>query len=262
MGRRTLIAVALAVAAACSGSSGPAPVQRPDGGQSCTAGSHTCAGGRCVNSYCVTTCTGGTVCPAATFCGGTAFPDDLCAPVAPISCASNNDCPLVQNCLFGHCVSVETIGDGGLELCTPGVAQDKCAPDAICYLISGTPKCLGLPLCGADGGCPSGALSQACNLLADGGHAIEGKGAICALEECDAIGDCAPGALCFHAGAVPWGKCQYGVTGDRCQSNGDCISAANCQMSDGGPPEVTDGGDFARCKCLITTPDAGMCAGR
>lgn len=251
MGRGTLIAVALA--AACSGEDQPA-VQRPDAGEACTAGSHTCAGGRCVNSYCVTACTGGTACPAGTFCGGPAFPDDLCAPVAPVTCASTNDCPVAQACLSGHCVSIETVGDGGLEACTPGVAQDKCAPDAICTLFSGFPKCVGLTLCGADGGCPSGAISQACNLLPDGGHLIEGKGAICTLEECDATGDCRAGAFCFHGGAVPWGKCQYGITGDPCLSNADCASAATCE-----PP---DGGDSARCKCVITTADAGVCAGR
>jgi hypothetical protein len=259
MGRRTLIAIALA--AACSDSD-PVPIQRPDGGQTCTAGSHTCANGRCVNSYCVTACTGGTACPAGTFCGGPAFPDDLCAPIAPVSCATTTDCPVDQGCLSGHCVSLETIGDGGLELCTPGVAQDKCAPDAICYLVGGLPKCVGLPLCGADGGCPTGAISQACNLLPDGGHAIEGKGAICALEECSAGGDCRAGAVCFHAGVVPWGKCQYGITGDPCLSNADCASAATCEASDAGTPDGGDGGVSSRCKCAITTADAGVCAGQ
>lgn len=259
MGRRSLIA--LAVAAACSGS-GPPQIQRPDAGESCTAGSHTCANGRCVNSYCVTACTGGTACPAGTFCGGLAYPDDLCAPIAPVSCTSTANCPLSQACLSGHCVSIETIGDGGLEVCTPGAAQDKCAPDAICYLVNSVPKCLGLPLCGADGGCPSGAISQACNLLPDGGHAIEGKGAICPLEECAVGSDCIPGALCFHAGAVPWGKCQYGVTGDPCLSNADCASAAVCDLAvDAGTPDGGDGGTSLRCRCTITTSDAGACAG-
>jgi hypothetical protein len=191
-----------------------------------------------------------------------AFPDDVCAPVAPVSCASSLDCPLAQSCLSGHCVSLETVGDGGRDLCTPGVAQDKCAPDAICYMASGFPTCLGLPLCGADGGCPSGAISHACNLLPDGGHAIEGKGPICPLEECDRAGDCIAGALCFHAGAVPWGRCQYGITGDPCLSDADCTSAATCEPPDGGAPDGGDAGLSPHCKCQITTPDAGLCAGR
>jgi hypothetical protein len=181
MGRRTLIAVV--VAAACSGTE-PVVVQRPDGGEVCTAGSHTCAGGRCVNSYCVATCTGGTACPAGTYCGGLAFPDDVCAAVDTVTCSSNLQCPFAQGCLSGHCVSLEAVGDGGQEVCAVGVAQDKCAPDAICYSLAGVPRCVGLPLCGQDGGCPSGAISRACNLLPDGGHVVAGKGALCPLEEC------------------------------------------------------------------------------
>jgi hypothetical protein len=178
--------------------------------------------------------------------------------VAPVSCTSGNECPVAQSCLFGHCISIETIGDGGLEVCTPGMAQDKCAPDAVCYVINGAPKCVGMPLCGMDGGCPTGALSQACNLLPDGGHAIAGKGAVCVLEECDATRDCREGALCFHGGSVPWGKCQFGITGDFCLTNGDCASAAFCEAPDGG---TADAGP-PRCRCVISTADAGPCAGR
>ena len=256
MGRGTLIS--LLFLAACS--SGPDSPQRPDGGQFCTAGSHTCPGGtRCVNSYCTAPCTGGTTCPAGMFCGGPSFPDDVCAPIASVTCTSDVQCPLAQRCLLGRCLSFEVAGDGGQEICTPGVAQDKCAPDAICYNIGGF-VCVGLPSCGQDGGCPSGAISSACNLQPDGGHILEGKAPICTLTYCAITSDCIAGALCAHAFSnVTFGSCQYGFTNDPCATNADCASAAVCEAPDAGP----DGGDagISRCRCVINGPDAGVCAG-
>jgi Dickkopf-like protein len=260
MGRRALIA--LLVAAGCSSKDAPKPVVRPDGGEFCTAGSHSCPGGtRCVNSYCVATCTNGAACPPGMFCAGPTFPDDVCAPIAPVTCASTDDCPVAQQCLFGHCISVELIGDGGLELCAPGLAQDKCAPDAVCYTFASGPGCIGLPSCGQDGGCPTGSISQACNLQPDGGHVMEGKAPICPLTQCAVGSDCIAGALCAHASStVSWGTCQYGITGDPCSTDSDCASAAACETPDAGSADAGDAGAIARCKCVITTPDAGVCA--
>jgi hypothetical protein len=262
MGRSTLIALAFAAAAACS-SGEITTVNRPDAGDSCTAGSHTCAGvSRCVNSYCVPACTGGAPCPAGTVCGGSAFPDDVCLPLAPIACGNTLDCPVNQGCLAGRCVSIETVSDGGVESCIPNLVQDKCAPDAYCTTqIDGLARCLGLPLCGADGGCPAGALSQVCNLRADGGHLIQGKGPVCLLEQCDSVSDCNPSALCFHGGGLPWGKCQRGITGDPCAGSADCISAATCNLADAGIPDGGDAGPIGTCRCVISTADAGACAG-
>lgn len=257
MGRRTLIA--LFFAAACSGADNPTVV-RPDGGEFCTAGSHTCPGGtRCVNSYCTPTCTGGAPCPAGTFCAGTTFPDDVCAPLLPAACASTNDCPLAQTCLWGRCVSQETVADGGVEACLAGAAQDKCAPDALCYIVNAAPLCVGLPSCGQDGGCPSGAPSQLCNLLPDGGRVVAGKGPVCVVYECAQTADCNSGQLCFHGAQLSWGTCQPGKNNDPCFSNADCVSAAQCDNPgpDGGSG---DGGVPGKCRCVITTPDAGVCA--
>ena len=258
MGRSTLISLVLL--AACS-DGGPSQPERPDGGQFCTAGSHTCPGGtRCVNSYCTPTCTGGTACPAGTFCGGPTFPDDVCAPVTPVTCNSPVACPVAHTCLLGRCLSLEVIGDGGQELCTTGVAQDKCAPDAVCYNIGGANNCIGLPSCGQDGGCPAGAISAACNLQPDGGHIIEGKAPICPLTQCAISTDCIPTALCAHAFSnVTFGTCQFGITNDACSSYADCASAAVCHFPDAGPG--ADAGDIPRCRCVINTPDAGVCAG-
>ena len=257
MGRSTLIA--LLSAAACSGTDRQ-PIIRPDGGEFCTAGSHTCPGAtRCVNSYCIPTCSNGAQCPAGTICLGTSFPDDVCGPLAPVSCTSTNQCPPAQACLSGHCVSPEAAADGGLETCQAGAAPDKCAPDAVCYVVNGAPVCVGLPLCGQDRACPSGAISHGCNLTADGGHVIPGKGPICPLTECGATSDCIAGALCFLGSAVPWGNCQFGGTGDPCFGDADCASAAKCDNP--GPDGGTgDGGVPGRCRCTITTPDAGVCA--
>jgi len=258
MGRRTLIA--LLFASACSGGPDRQPIVRPDGGQFCTAGSHTCPGGtRCMNSYCVPTCAAGAQCPEGTVCLGTSFPDDVCAPITPVSCTSTNQCPVAQVCLSGHCVSGEAVGDGGLESCTVNGLPDKCAPDAVCYVVNGGPICVGLPLCGADGGCPSGAISQACNLMPDGGRVIPGKAPVCPLEECGTSSDCFPNATCFRRGLVPWGRCQFGGTNEPCFSDADCASAAKCDNPgpDGGSE---DGGVPGMCRCVITTPDAGVCA--
>jgi len=256
MGRGTLIALLLA-AVACGGET--PPVERPDGGQFCTAGSHSCPSGtRCVNSYCATTCTGGAACPSGTFCGGAAFPDDVCAPLTPPACNIDTDCPQAQSCYKGRCVSVEAIGDGGFELCLIGTPQDKCAPDAVCYNLTGTATCIGLPSCGQDGGCPAGTMSAACNLQSDGGHIVGGKGPICLLNECAIGSDCKPGALCAHlSSVVTYGTCQLGITGDPCVTGADCASAAACQTPDGG---AADAG--LQCKCVITSPDAGVCAGK
>jgi hypothetical protein len=249
MGRRTLIALFLA--AACS-SYEPKSVPFPDGGQPCTAGSHSCAGGtRCVNSFCVATCTNGAACPAGMFCPGPSAPDDVCAAVEAQTCSSASPCPFGQSCLFGHCTSVQLVGDGGVELCNPDAGQDKCAPDAICYVVSSGPRCLGLPSCGQDGGCPTGAISHACNLQPDGGHIISGKAPICALQECALNSDCIDTAVCFHGSNVPWGSCQYGIVNDRCFTNADCPAALACRGPDGGPG---DGGVPGTC-CVA---DAGV----
>jgi Cys-rich repeat protein len=252
MGKRTLIALALLVTAGCSSSD--QPVTFPDGGEVCAAGSHTCAAGtRCVNSYCVTTCTGGAACPGGEFCGGAAFPDDVCAPVQARTCALVTDCPLAQQCAIGHCVSFELGVDGGLDLCTVNSAQDKCAPDAVCTNVNGQQRCLGLSLCGQDGGCPTGANSQACNLEPDGGHIIAGKGAICLLTQCATNLDCASGRVCSHAAATAWGTCQSGGTGDPCATDADCAAGAICEAHDPG-----DGGPVVRtCRCVTAT--GGVC---
>ncbi len=120
---------------------------------------------------------------------------------------------------------MELARDGGVDPCTVGVAADNCAPDAICSVVNNTtfgtaPICVGLPLCGEDGGCPSGAVSRGCNLLADGGQIVQGKAPVCLLSQCF--------------------------------SDADCISAAVCDNpGDGGP---------GKCRCVITTADAGPCA--
>jgi hypothetical protein len=256
MGRGTLIALLLFTAVACESAS-PAPVQ-PDGGQFCTAGSHSCpAANVCANSYCTPICTGGAACPAGMYCPGPNPPDDVCGLITPIHCAVLTDCPRAQLCINARCVSAEAVADGGVELCNVGALQDKCAPDAICTLAP-TALCVGMPTCGSDGGCPDGgSVSNACNLQPDGGHIMPGKGAICLLTQCAVASDCRPDVLCAHASAgVPWGICQLGTTGDPCASGADCASAAVCQPPDAG----TDAG--STCACVINTPDAGVCAGK
>ncbi|HYS09195.1 MAG TPA: hypothetical protein VEP66_10635 [Myxococcales bacterium] len=258
MGRSTLIALVFA-AISCSGEDTTTPVQRPDGGQFCTAGSHTCPSGtRCVNSYCVPTCTGGAACPAGMYCPGPTFPDDVCSPAASAGCNFTSDCPEAQTCYQGRCISQEGIGDGGVELCTKGVANDKCAPDAVCYDLVGTAGCIGLPSCGQDGGCAAGGISLACNRQPDGGHIVQGKGAVCLLSECGVASDCKVGALCAHASsAVTYGTCQLGITGDSCAGAADCASAAVCETPDSGPADAG-----MQCRCVITSTDAGVCAGK
>jgi hypothetical protein len=247
MGRSALIAAILL--SACTRDVQPAKVP-PDGGVPCTAGSHTCLPGtRCTGGFCLTTCTGGTACDPGTYCGGPTAPNDVCAPIKPTVCVDPTDCPFPQGCLSGKCVALEARADGGIGPCALGAVPDGCAPDAVCQDATAQPSCLGLPLCGADGGCPAGSISSACNMLPDGGSLVPGKGRICLLTECDIQSECTSGSRCAHANpAVPFGTCQFGILGDPCLvDHPDCAPALSCL--DAGT--LPDGGlQAGRCSCL------------
>lgn len=258
MGRSTLIGLLLF--AACSRDLPPVQ-QRPDGGPVCLAGSHNCLpGSRCVGNLCVATCSGGTACPSGDYCGGPAFPNDVCGPITRTGCATFNDCPFPQDCLLGRCAAREVAADGGVEPCKPGLVQDDCASDAVCtvLLAASPPSCIGLPTCSADGGCPGPSLSRACNMLADGGQIIAGKGRICLTEQCLTEDDCIPGIHCAHLNpAAPFGKCQQGSFNDPCLvDRPDCNPNFSCV----GAGVLADGGaQTGRCACADggLNPDGG-----
>lgn len=256
MGRSTLIALFLL--SACSRDLPPIK-ERPDGGTVCIAGSHTCLpGSRCVGDFCVATCSGGAACAAGTYCGGPTFPNDVCAPITATGCATLNDCPDPQVCFLGRCAALEVAADGGVDPCTPGAVSDNCAPDAVCTVLNGLPTCLGLPPCGADGGCAGVSLSRACNMLADAGQIIPGKGRICLTEQCLVEDDCTPGVHCAHLNpAVTFGKCQQGFFGDLCLADRpDCNPNLSCL----GAGVLADGGvQTGRCSCTDggINPDGG-----
>jgi hypothetical protein len=258
MGRSTLIALFLL--SACSRGL-PQAKDRPDGGPVCLAGSHTCLpGSRCVGNLCVATCSGGTACAAGTYCGGPTFPNDVCAPIVAAGCTTFSDCPFPQDCFLGRCAAQEVSADGGVQPCTPATLPDDCAPDAVCTVIlaGSPPVCLGLPPCGADGACAGLSLSRACNMLADGGQIIPGKGRICLTEQCLGEEDCTPGVHCAHLNpAVTFGKCQQGSFGDPCLADRpDCNGNLSCigagVLADGGP-------QTGRCECADggINPDGG-----
>jgi hypothetical protein len=248
MGRSTLIA--LLVLSACSRDLPPIKTQ-PDGGPVCLAGSHTCLpGSRCVGSLCIATCTGGTGCTQGTYCGGPTFPNDVCAPIVATGCTTFTDCPFPQDCFLGRCAALEAAADGGVQACKPGVVADDCAADAVCTVIPGSaPSCIGLSPCGADGGCAGVSTSRACNMLADGGQIIPGKGRICLIEQCLGEEHCTPGFHCAHLDpTVTFGKCQQGSFGEPCLvDRPDCTPNLSCM--DAGV--LADGGvQTGRCECI------------
>jgi hypothetical protein len=260
MGRSALI---LALAAAVWGcpSSGHITINlQPDGGPVCGGdplpGSPTYGpcdvGLTCVNRICTPNCGAG--CAAGTYCEGLP-PRDICAPVQPIACTKNLDCPNPQGCFNGLCASVELRADGGYQPCIPNSEPDDgCGADALCYVLvvsGGTIRntCVGLPACGQNGSCPaapSGGYGSVCNdgRNPDGGQLMAGKQRICLFGYCTIDGDCDRTARCFFGTPTVPGKCQYGSAGDPCFTNADCLNSAGCGGADGG---LLDGGSPGTC---------------
>lgn len=231
-----------------------------DAGTVCSpAGSECPPGWRCSNRTCYATCTGGTACPdSAHYCEGPSAPLDICAPVKPYQCTGDGDCPALQVCFGGLCAAAERRGDGGLQPCTPGAIEDGCGTDAICYVVSNTPTCMGLSACAQDGGCPGASISDVCNRLDDGGVVLfPNKERICVVAYCNSNADCRFGAQCQHKiPSLPFGQCISGGPADPCYVDADCFNATGCRGADGGPD---DGGFPGFCFCA--SHDAGVDAG-
>lgn len=246
MGRRALIALAIA-ASACTDTGGNAIV-RLDGGPVCQSGDNSCAAGtRCVNRICTPSCTGDAGCAAGSYCEGPAPLEDVCASNVPIVCQRSLDCPGPQLCLGGLCISEQLRADGGSQGCIPSSLRDACGPDALCFQTRVSNQCLGMPACAANGGCPVGNPGSVCNdgRNPDGGQLFPGKQRICLYGFCVADTDCTQKAHCFHPLAGdPLGNCNFGVAGDPCFSNADCIGSSGCSAPDGG---FTDGGAPGVC---------------
>jgi hypothetical protein len=269
MGRSALI-ISAAALWGCPSTGGITVTIQPDGGPVCgylappydTVQYPPCAAGtECVNAVCVPTCTGGATCSSGLYCeGGSAPAEDVCAPVTTATCARVADCPAPQQCFArisgvtgaGFCASPQRRGDGGYQGCVQHDPNDFCGPDAVCYsLVNSTGTalvntCLGLPACSQDGGCPAGAVGSVCNDLADGGQLIPGKGHLCLIAYCVKETDCNPVGHCFHSTpAQPMGSCDFGVSGDPCFTNADCINSSGCTGADGG---YLDGGFPGTCQ--------------
>jgi hypothetical protein len=238
----SLAVVLLASSPGCGGTD----VVRPDGGTVCNQGDKSCeAGTRCTNRNCVPTCDDGGPCPTGSYCEAPQGPVAICSPISPSACRNENDCPVPQICINGLCIAYELREDGGAQGCTVSSgANDKCAPDSICYQDTSTGqllnRCLGLPHCGQDGTCPIGFKGSTCNQLADGGFIFPGKERICLYDFCVDTTNCPRGTACFHYSQTSQlGQCSLGSAGSPCFSGEDCFNSSFCQLSDGG---VADGG--------------------
>ena len=247
MGRRSLIAIALAAGAlaglaaapSCSSAS-DVIITRPDAGPACGSsyGPACAAGFACVNSICTPTCTSSSSCPSSYYCENPNDPvEQVCAPVAGGACQNTSNCPYPRRCQENLCVSTVFLGDGGLLACGLGQEpNDGCGPDALCYLASATQRtCIALPACDADGGCPNGLQGAVCNDRPDGGKIFAPKQRLCLYAYCEAAADCPQvRPHCVHIGTESFGQCFSGVAGDQCRVPSDCISG-NCANPDGGP---------------------------
>ena len=237
---------------ACGG--GTSNDARPDGGTLCQQGSSTCtAGTTCNNGNCVPTCdANGAGCPTGTFCEGTEFGRQVCAPSTFTTCTADINCPLPQFCRSGLCISVEVRRDGGFQGCLLGNAvDDACAGEAIC-LQSATStttlnNCIGMPACPPDGTCPVGTFGSVCNDLPDGGGRIfQNKQRVCLFSFCRADSNCPQGYACFRPSKDKLvAQCQTGTAGDLCFTQADCFNSNSCVGADGG---LEDGGTFGHCQ--------------
>lgn len=236
MGRSALILGTLVCLAACNDTGGT--ISRIDGGPVCQAGDNSCAPGtRCVNRVCTPACASDGSCPAGSYCEGPAPVEDVCAANVPIICKQTLDCPRPQYCLGGLCASGQTRADGGFQGCVLGSVNDACGPDAVCFQTQNGNQCLGMPACASNGGCPIGTSGAVCNdgRNPDGGQLFPGKQRICVYGFCAIDTDCTQRAHCFHpAPGNPLGNCNFGVAGDPCFSNADCIGSSACSVPDGG----------------------------
>jgi Dickkopf N-terminal cysteine-rich region len=228
MGRSALIF--LVVAIGCS-SGVPGLAGRPDGGTVCQNNESICTGDtRCTNGVCQKTCTGGTSCGAGSYCEGPSAPLDVCAPLQPLACVSDLDCPLPQSCNYGLCASVETAVDGG-QACNFRSASDGCKPDAVCSAGGQFGFiCVAYSACAADGGCvaQNDQAEYLCNQQPDGGFLIPGKQRICLSGHCLQPSNCGSGQKCYVASGALVGDCQYGIEGDPCSTTDDCESGRGC----------------------------------
>ena len=234
MGRSSLIplgAAALVVAIFAASSCAQDPndviiIPQPDGGIVCDFAARGCpAGQACLNSICSSRCTGGTACPAGTYCEGDASIDQVCAPVEPIACSNSLQCPAPQVCSSGLCTSSELLGDGGRDICTPGRVDDGCSADGVCINTGARISCFGLPACSQDGRCPLGAAGATCNVRPDGGRLFPGKQRVCLLSFCDGPADC-PAFLphCVNGLGPARSLCSPGTAGASCTQGADCNS--------------------------------------
>jgi hypothetical protein len=230
MGRSALIAVLAVALWGCLSTGSATVIPRIDGGPVCgappppdTQNFPPCAAGTtCVNRICLPTCDAGW-CAAGTYCEGPA-PEDVCAPVAPIACSRESDCPNPQVCLAGLCSSPQLRADGGYQGCVlNSEPNDACGNDAVCFqlctdtaCVNRVNRCVGLPACGQDGGCPQGTLGSICNdgRNPDGGQLFPGKQRICLLSYCMKDTDCNAAAHCFFGAPALLGRCNFGNAGD------------------------------------------------
>jgi hypothetical protein len=233
MGRSSLIplgaaalVVAVFAASSCAQDSNVVVIPQLDGGTICDFATRGCPPGQaCLNSICSERCTGGTPCPAGTYCEGDAGIDEVCAPVQTIACSSTLQCPAPQSCTVGLCTSSELLGDGGREGCAPGQVDDGCSADGVCITTSGRTSCFGLPACSQDGGCPVGAAGATCNVRPDGGRLFPGKQRVCLLSFCDGPADC-PASIphCVNGLGPAKSLCSAGTTNSPCKTGADCNS--------------------------------------
>lgn len=258
MGRSALILALAAAIWGCPPSTGGTVINlQPDGGPVCGEDPRLpltyppCDTGlRCVNRICMPNCDAGS-CPGGMYCEGPA-PKDVCAPVAPINCTSDVNCPNPQKCNYGLCTSLQLLADGGYAPCKLNAEpNDNCGPDALCFQNVAnngalTSNCLGQPACGQDGGCPIGSVGAICNdgRNPDGGQLFPGKQRICLFSYCMGNPDCNAAAHCFFAAPALLGQCYYGFVGDPCFTNADCPNSSGCGGSDGG---LLDGGTPGTC---------------
>jgi hypothetical protein len=253
-----LLLAASAFTAAC-GSNGSG---QPDGGPVCRQGFTDCDGGtQCTNGICEPTCaSSGAGCPAGTYCESSTAPVNICSPIQTTACATDLDCPIPQSCAPGGiCSSLELQANGSQQGCSLGQANDKCAPDSICYQVAhGTMYlnyCVGLSHCSEDGGCPSSTVTSGsgsvCNALADGGSLFPDKERLCLYGYCVNDTHCPGGYACFHRDqANLLGQCQGGLPNEPCYTRNDCFnSPTGCEaILDGGfDGGQNDGGSLGQC---------------
>ncbi len=205
----------------------------------------------CVADLCLPSCANGAACPTGQYCESSEAGLTVCSPDHALPCLLSTQCTSPRTCIDGECAALEAGTDGGSAPCALDAgADDGCAADAICYFLGSTNTCVGLLHCSEDGGCPAGVEGSACNVDdSDGGVVIPGKERLCLIGSCRNSSNCPyttslGQASCVGASSAQLGTCSFGVAGDPCTTNADCMNAQLCALADGG---VDDGGAPGHC---------------